>query len=96
MFELTGSMIDGLEEFITLIVDILNQSSATILDTAFKIDEINFENSIATDYLGYFHWIVGTTNYTLFTTILLISAGVTLWTTVLKGIGFVRSVTKWW
>lgn len=88
--------LEGMLEFLESVNNILNLTAETMLTTTETIDSVDFDNNIATDYLGYFRWIVGDINYQLFTTLLIVSAGVTIWTTTLKGIGFVKDVVKWW
>lgn len=83
-------------DFLDQVLYIISRATSAINETTVAIDSVDFDSSIATDYYGYFHWVVGTTNYTLFTTLLLVSAGLTLWTTVLNGIAFIKNVVQWW
>jgi hypothetical protein len=86
--EETSSVLDVLGSFIEFLTGLIQ----IISDTASNIDHITFEKSLFKDYMGYAHYAMGTPLYTLFTTIILIAIGVTLWTYILKGIGMIRNL----
>lgn len=82
-------------ELFDKVVWLLNQVIQTIIDTSDRIDSINFDDSVFANYLGYAKYAMGTSLYALFTTVILISIGVTLWVYLLKGIGYIKNILPW-
>lgn len=95
MLEAWESAIETLTALFEKIVLLLNNIISTISDTADRIDSINFEESGVFNYLGYAHNAMGDPLYSLFTTVCLISLGVTMWTYLLKGIGYIKNILPW-
>lgn len=82
-------------EFFQNIVDIISNIINILADTATNIDSITFDSTAFADWLGYARYAMGDPLYILFTTTILISIGVTLWTYLLKGIEMIKSLLPW-
>lgn len=83
-------------EFLYRILELLGLAIGVINDTAARLDSIDFNNDfVFVHYLGYAKYVMGTPLYTLFTTVILIAIGVTLWTYLLKGIGYLKHLLPW-
>lgn len=81
--------------FLASIVQLINQTIDIIINTTDRIDEITFDNTAFAEWLGYARYAMGDPLYILFTSVILISIGVTLWTYLLKGISYIRSILPW-
>lgn len=79
-------------EFLQQIVELANAVLETIQNTVEMLDSITFDEGFVRDYLGYAKYVLGTPLYTLLTTVILIGLGVTLWTYLLKGITYLKSL----
>ena len=88
-------MIEGVQEFLSKVIEIITHVMTVIATTADNINSIQFSGSLIADYFGYFAYICGTTLYALYTTVLLISIGVALWVYVLKGIAMLKELLPW-
>jgi hypothetical protein len=93
-FVVTSILGDSLE-FLQRLFDLLVSVGETIDETSRQLYSIDFENNIFTNYLGYFRYVVGSTNYTLFTTVLLIAIGISLWKYVIQGFTYIKSFLPW-
>lgn len=82
-------------EFFQNIVTIIQTVIQTIADTAKNIDGIKFEGTAFSDWLGYARYGMGSPLYTLFTVVILISIGISIWTFLLKGISYLKSILPW-
>ena len=79
-------------QIIDNIVQLISDVIEIITTTATNIDSITFTNTVFHEYLGYAKYAMGSTLYGLFTTVILISIGVTLWSYLLKGIGMIKNL----
>lgn len=85
-------LIEIAQYILQLITDLID----IITGTAERIDSITFqEGNIILQYLGYAKYVMTTPLYTMFTTVILISVGVTVWTYLLKGLGYLKNVLPW-
>lgn len=84
-------MIDIVKE----IFDTVQATVETLTTTCRRIESIDFEDSSILTWLGYAHYAMGTPLYVLFTTVVLIGLGVSLWSFMLKGIMYLRSLLPW-
>jgi hypothetical protein len=84
-------MFDIIQEIYDLVVGTVE----TLTTTCQRIESITFEDSEIYTWLGYAHYAMGTPLYTLFTTVILIGVGVTLWSYLLKGIGYIKNLLPW-
>lgn len=84
-------MMEFFQEVVNFIYSVLN----IIATTADNIDTIKFESTVFADWMGYARYAMGDPLYILFTTTILISIGVTLWTYLIKGIGYLRGMLPW-
>lgn len=77
------------------IVEIINFVLTTIKNTTKSIDAVQFDKSLFVDYLGYFHYVVGTANYTIFMTIATIALGLSIFTFLLNGWSLIKELKPW-
>lgn len=84
-----------LGEFLYRLVQLLWLSIEAIQNTTKELDKITFTDTTMKDYLGYARYAMGTPLYTLFSSVILIAVGVTLWTYMLKGIGYLKNLLPW-
>lgn len=82
-------------DFFQNIVDIITNVISIIANTADNIDTIKFNSTAFADWLGYARYAMGDPLYIMFTTTILISIGVTLWTYLLKGVEMIKSLLPW-
>lgn len=83
---------DDQKTIIAKLIDILEDMISTIDSTADAIDSITFKDSFFSDYLGYVRYVLGDTFYLLFSSVVLISLGIGLFTTFLRGWQLIRSL----
>lgn len=79
-------------EILDQLIDTISATIETLNNTCVRIDSIEFEDSLFSVYLGYAHYALGTPLYVLFTTVVLISLGVSLWSFILRFIMFLRQM----
>lgn len=84
-----------LVQFIDKIVEILLMVVETTDKTADLLNGIEFQENAFTHYLGYARYVMGAPLWYLFTTVLLIPIGVTIWVYALKGIGYIKNLNFW-
>lgn len=85
-------LIEFAKQLYELVVSLLQ----IISSTADRLDSITFEDgSMILNYLGYAKYVMTTPLYSLFTSIVLISLGVTVWTYLLKGLGYLKNILPW-
>lgn len=81
-----------LVEFIQKIIDLL----VAIIDVTDKttdlLNGVMFTGTVMHEYLGYVRYIFGTPLWFMFTTVLLIPLGVTVYVYTLKGIGYIKNL----
>jgi uncharacterized protein YfbU (UPF0304 family) len=82
-------------ELYDVIKDTLTKLVDTIVKTTEVIDSINFDGMVIVPYLGYARYVMGDVLYVTLTSLLIIGVGVTLWTYVLKGIGYLKNLLPW-
>lgn len=75
--------------------DLIVGTVETLNQTCDCINSISFDNSEIYQWLGYAHYVMGDPLYQLFTTVMLVGVGVTLWTYLLKGIAYLKSLLPW-
>jgi hypothetical protein len=88
---LLGDSLEFLERLFNLLVSV----GESIDETSRQLYSIDFQNNIFTEYMGYFRYVVGDTNYILFTTVLLIAIGISLWKYVIQGFSYIKSFLPW-
>lgn len=81
-------MIDFFKNLIELLTNIIG----VLGDTANRIDEVTFDDSLFKQYLGYAKYVMGTSLFTVFTSSVLIAIGVSMWTYLIKGVFYIRSL----
>lgn len=79
-------------QFWLAIVDILLNITKTLIGTTEAIDSITFEDSPFTQYMGYAKTVTGAPLWTMLTSVMMISIGVTVYKTFLKGVALVKSL----
>lgn len=84
-----------LSAFFTAIVSLLTDIIDIVNQTVQLLNGVDFKGSIVAEYLGYIRYIFGPTLWFMFTTVLLIPLGVTIWIYCLKGIGYLKEVLPW-
>jgi hypothetical protein len=77
------------------IYDLISGTIETFNTTCERIESISFEDSEIYTWLGYAHYVMGSPLYELFTSVMLIGVGVSLWTFLLKGIGYIKNLLPW-
>ncbi len=82
-------------EFLQSIVQLISDFITYVSQTADNIDSIKFESTAFADWLGYARYCMGDPLYILFTTVIEISIGVTMWTYLLKGISYIKALLPW-
>lgn len=85
-------MLEGWADFLSSILNMFTNALETLILTADRIDSITFDNSIPSQYLGYARFVLGDTFYILFTSVVLIALGITLWSIVVKGVNYIRGI----
>lgn len=95
LWDWIDDFLDSLADFFIRLYEILILMINQVSITAEQINTIDFTNTVFHQYLGYFHYIVGTPNYIFFTTIILISAGFSLFSVTLKMISLIKSLLPW-
>lgn len=83
-------MIDGLKRFLEAITTFFEEIVVVLDQTTSLLNGIHFENSIIAHYLGYVRTVFGAPLWMLFTTVLLVPIGVSIWIYSLKGIDLVK------
>lgn len=67
-----------------------------ITETTYTIDNIKFdEDGVITQYLGYAKNVMTAPLYTLFTSMIMASIGITIFTYFLKGTGYLKQLLPW-
>lgn len=84
-----------LAELFTSIVTLLTDIVEIVRTTVGLLNGVDFNNSIVAEYLGYVRFIFGPTLWLMFSTVLLIPLGVTVWIYCLKGIGYIKEILPW-
>lgn len=85
-------LLDLFKEIATLANNLLIVMS----ETTSTIDSIKFdEDGIITQYLGYAKNVMTTPLYTLFTSMIMASIGITIFTYFLKGMGYLKNLLPW-
>lgn len=79
-------------DFLTKTAETIGRCVDAFTGTCRRIDSVTFTDMALNDWLGYAHYVMGTPLYTLFSTVLLIAIGITIWTYVLKGIKLLLSI----
>lgn len=79
-------------EILDQLIDTISATIDTLNNTCARIDSIEFDDSSFSLYLGYAHYALGTPLYVLFTTVVLISLGVSLWSLILRFVMFLRQM----
>jgi hypothetical protein len=79
-------------EFIQKVIDLLVAVSGVINNTADMLNEVEFIGGIFHEYLGYIRFVFGAPLWIMFTTVLLIPLGVTVYIYTLKGIGYIKNL----
>ena len=82
-------------EIISRIYTVISEVMEAICNTADTINSVDFGNTLFAKYMGYFHYVVGSPNYEIFTTLVLIGAGISLFGFILKGIGLLKNLLPW-
>jgi hypothetical protein len=82
----------GILEIFQELWNLVITGSSTLNETCVRLKQIDFNNIPFTHWLGYAHYMLGTPLYTMFTSVVLISLGISLWTYTLKGIGYIKSL----
>lgn len=85
-------MIEGFTEFLSTIVSFFQELLVIIQQTTDLLNGVNFSESVIAKYLGYPRYVMGAPLWTLFTTVLLIPLGVTIWIYSLKGIDLLKKL----
>lgn len=79
-------------DFFKELGNIVSSMVTSMGDAVDYLDAVEFKDSGLFQFLGYFHYVMGSANYFAFTSVMLIGLGVTLWTYTLKGIDLIRSL----
>jgi hypothetical protein len=82
-------------DFLANIVSLISSFIDTIFNTTTRINSIQFDNTVFTDWMGYARYAMGDPLYIMFTTTILISIGVTMWGYITKGIAAIRALLPW-
>lgn len=80
-------------EFFAEVLQLFEDMIVTLVETTSRIDALEFAGGEQVlHYLGYMKYIMGAPLYTIFTSIILISIGVAMYTYLIKGIGYIKNL----
>lgn len=81
-----------IEQFWLAVLQILYSIYDVLVNTTDRLDAVDFNSTAVAEYLGYTKYVIGTPLYSMFMTVILISIGVTVYKTFLKGIFLVKEL----
>jgi hypothetical protein len=81
-----------ISQFWAALIQILWNITDTLVNTTNTIDSIEFEDNIFTQYMGYAKTVTGAPLWTMLTSVMMISIGVTVYKTFLKGVALVKDL----
>lgn len=84
-------MLELLAELKNIVTGVLE----TIVQTTDNLDSIQFDESFLATYFGYAKYAMGSTLFGLFSTVVLIALGISIWSFLLKGFGYIRNLLPW-
>lgn len=79
-------------QFWLAILNILFQILNVLTSTTQMLNDIRFHDSPIEEYLGYVRYVLGSPLYTMFMSVIIISIGVTVYKTFLKGVFLVKEL----
>lgn len=79
-------------EFFKMVYDLFVLPFEIMNSATNTLNGIEFSTTLAYQYLGYMHFAMGTVLYAGFTGVALVMVGASLWSFILKGIDFLKSV----
>lgn len=82
----------AISNFLSQLFELISNVVHIIQTTANNIDSITFNDTVFATYLGYARYVMGDPLYSLFTTVILIAIGISLWSYLLKGIGMLKNL----
>lgn len=85
-------MLDGVLEFIELLMDTIYNAYETVTLAATTIGDFDFGSSPIPLYMGYARYAMGDPLYIMFTSVCIISLGFQMWSLVLKAVQLIKEV----
>lgn len=82
-------------DFFTEIVNILTNVTDAINDTADYLDDIDFSNTWIFEFMGYARYVLGDVNYVMLTMICIIAIGLSVWSFLLRAVGWLKNLLPW-
>ena len=79
-------------DFFKMVFDLFTLPSAMLQQATDALNGVDFDKTLPAQYLGYMHFAMGNVLYSGFTGVALIMVGASLWSFILKGIDFLKSV----
>lgn len=76
-------------EFFEKIVDLFLLPLEFLNNAAAALNNFHFDETILYDYLGYMHFAMGTPLYIIFSSVLLIGIGASLWSFIIKAVNWI-------
>jgi hypothetical protein len=81
-----------MSEFFTMITKILMYPPFILTKGADALNAYNFDKTLLSEYLSYFHYAVGTPIFILFTSLALIAIAISIWSLVVKAIALIMEI----
>lgn len=81
-----------ISQFWVALIEILWNITETLTSTTEAIDSVDFENNPFADYLGYAKYVTGDPLWLMFTTVMTVSIGVTIYKTFLRGVALIKQL----
>lgn len=79
-------------QFWLALIEILWNITETLVTTTKTIDSVNFKDNIFLDYMGYAKYVTGNALWSMLTSVILISVGLTVYKTFLKGVQLIKDL----
>lgn len=81
-----------ISQFWAAIIQILWNIVHVLNETTDSIDSINFTDNIFTDYMGYAKYVTGEPLWIMLTSVMMISIGLTVYKTFLRGVVLIKDL----
>lgn len=79
-------------EFFEMVYDLFVLPFEMLESATVALDSFEFSTTLLYQYLGYMHFAMGDALYIAFSSVALVMIGASLWSFILKGIDFLKSV----
>ena len=81
-----------ISQFWAALIQILWNITTVLTDTTNNLDSITFEDNIFTDYMDYAVFVTGSPLWAMLTSVMVISIGLTVYKTFLKGVQLIKDL----